>query len=212
MKFPATEWNMGVNCDQGAHSDVRVVVVHETQGSTIEGGISTLKSRSDGSAHEITGPDSRGKLRRVRLAQDNRILCHCGGQNSYTYGMEKVGISAWKKAFRLASKTERANIALAAYATAHALRRHDLPPRYLSIKTLSKGNVAADFRGWTYHRNCAYAFRTTTHTDPGVPGISWPHKRFKQLVRFYYLFPSVKETVSMREVRRKLREAKKRHP
>jgi hypothetical protein len=32
------------------------------------------------------------------------------------------------------------------------------------------------------------------------------------LVRFYYLFPHVRETVTMREVNKKLRDAKKRHP
>lgn len=211
MAFPKTEWNTGVRCDQGAQDGYNVVIVHETQGSTIEGGISTLKGRSDGSAHEIAGPDAHKRLRRVRLASADRILCHTGGQNTRTYGLEKVGISAWKKSFRLGWKLERQNIALAACLTAKALRRQNLPPRYLSIKRLKTRNHTSDFRGWTYHRNCSYAFRTTSHTDPGVPGVSWPHRRFKRLVRFYYFNRKVYEPVGMRRVRRWERKRKKAH-
>lgn len=210
-RFPHMEVNMGVSCDQGAQSRVKVVIVHETQGSTAEGAVATLKSRSDGSAHVVTGPDARKNLRRIRLANDFRILCHTGGQNVETYGVEKVGISAWKKAFRLASKVERDNISLAAFETANVLRRHKLGTRYLSVKKLKTGNDMNDFKGWTYHRNASYAFGTTSHTDPGVPGVSWPHGRFKRLVRFYYFHPTTNRVVTMREVRKWERSRRKSH-
>lgn len=200
--FPSWSTNMGVRCDQGAHDKVNVVIVHETQGATIEGGLSALKNRSDGSAHELVGPDAKGNFRRIRLASDFRILCHTGGQNTNTYGVEKAGISAWKKAFRLASKKERFNIALAAYVTAQALKRHDIPARYLGVKDLKRFSRAGAASGWTYHRDCSYAFGTTSHTDPGVPNVSWPHSRFKKLVRFYRQHPHVNHEVSMGDVRR----------
>lgn len=200
--FPKTENNYGVRCDQGYHGAYNTVVVHETQGSTIEGGIATLKSRSDGSAHIICGPSANGGFRRVKLAEYDRILCHTGGQNYKTVGVEKVGMSSWTKKFRMASKKERYNIALAAHTTANLLRHGKIPPRYLSIEDLKRVNDASGLKGWTYHRDCSYAFRTTTHTDPGIPGTSWPHVRFVDLVFYYYHNPTVDKPVSMRVVKR----------
>ena len=164
-----------------------------------------------GDAHEISGPDTKGRLRVVKLVDDlGKILCHTGGQNTGSVGVEKVGISAWKKAFRLASRTERRDINLAAFRTARNLKRIGAPPRYLSIKKLQTGNHVSDFTGWAYHRNCAFAFRTTTHTDPGIPGVTWPHGRFKTLVRYYYLFPGDRRLdVTPRMARKAIRQKKR---
>jgi hypothetical protein len=208
LKAPKPEENFGVNCVQG-EADPRVVIVHETQGTTVEGAVNTLKTRSDGSAHEVCGPDSRGRLRVVKLVKSLRtILCHTGGQNTGSVGVEKVGISAWKRAFRLASRTERRNISLTAFRTARNLHKIGSPPRYLGVRTLNRGSHVSDFRGWCYHADCTKAFGTTTHSDPGIKGISWPHKRFKTLVRFYYQFPGERDLdIGPRKARRRLRSA-----
>lgn len=211
QQFDVVHERGSVRCDQGSHGGaVRAVVVHETQGTSYSGGRSTLQTRPDGSAHLLAGWDN-GKLRIGRLAGDDRILCHTGGQNTGSIGVEKCGLSSWKIPFRLGIKNERILIAATAWLTAHELRKHGLPPRYLSIKRLKRTNDLNDNKGWTYHRNCAYAFRTTTHTDPGIPGVTWPHKRFKTYLEFYYHHPKRDEMVPWKEVRKWARRSKRRH-
>lgn len=219
VKFPELKhYPTKVKCYQGRGSDVTMVTVHETQGTTAAGGAATLTSRTDGSAHEVIGDAVKGApLTGYRLDEDLAVLCHTGGQNGtggrVNYGIEKAGISTWKKAFRLAFKEERDLIAFTAFRTAHVMLKWKIPNRYLSAAALDRaGDGFEDIKGWTYHRNHSLAFGTTNHTDPGIPNISWPHKRFETLVSYYYHNPTVRRVVSLREAKKALkRQRKERH-
>jgi hypothetical protein len=200
MRYPQIENLRGVACDSGQMPDPVAVVVHETQG----------RSFSSAVAHLVTGWDG-DKLRIGRLAEDDKQVCHCGGQNYRSIGIEKCGISSWKIPFRMGMKRERLLIGATAWLTARQLHKFSIPPRYLTIRRLSRSNHISECKGWTYHRSCSYAYRTTSHTDTGVPGVTWPHTRFRLYVLYYFHHPEVREYVSFRAVKKWYRRAKARH-
>ncbi len=181
----------GVSCHQGT-SKPFMITIHQTQSGDAEGAARYLKTRPDGSCHYVI--DSH---KGFKCAEDDAILCHVGGQNTGNIGIELAGYSTWT-ARTWRSSSNRRMVAYAAWLTARKMRQHDIPASFALEPARLPAN-RFDFGGVTTHRSLSLKYRTSTHTDPGL---GFPKKRFRKLVRFYKANPSVRRPVSMREIRR----------
>lgn len=163
-------------CRMGKRSldAIKWIVIHDTEGDTAEGGAYTLISRPDGSAHEIVGPDVT-----YVLAPPTEIMCHVGGFNTPTYGIEQPG----KASYTRAQWMERwAQLNRLAWRVAYWCVKLGLPPRYRTAEDLVAGKP-----GYTTHLQVTLSrLGSTTHTDPGRAFPFEGRRGVNALIRAWY--------------------------
>lgn len=163
MKLNQVHANHGVRCSGGPRTEkaIRLAVGHVSEGgyNNAPGVAAYLKTREDGSAHKINDDNAT-----IEIAPDNLITCHAGNCNAYSLGFELCGYSGGT--LRVWLKKHRMTLDRGAYQMAHAMVRHRIPLRMLTVRRIKNGARS----GWTWHKWASLGGIGTDHTDipPGT--------------------------------------------
>ena len=138
-------------------SDIKYVVIHDTEGATAEGGAMWFTNpASQGSANLVIDDDICYKT-----VPDLIIPWAAPPLNKIGFHIELAGYEHWTRAQWFAHITRMDN---AAYRTALRCMAHKIPIQFIDADMLKKG-----MHGITTHAEISAAFGQTNHTDPG-PG------------------------------------------
>jgi N-acetyl-anhydromuramyl-L-alanine amidase AmpD len=142
-------------------SAIDLVVIHDTEGTTAEGGAYTLTHRPDASTHVCVDDNNT-----FRVLPDTIIAWCVKSYNTHTIHVEQAGLAGWSEKGWLEKVR---TIRRAAYWTAYWMHRYNIPFRFRSVADLNAGRV----RGYTSHNNLSLSnISDSTHTDPG-PNYPW---------------------------------------
>lgn len=154
---------------------IRWIVIHDTEGSTTESGAYTLVTREDGSAHEIVGPGET-----YVIAPPGHIMCHVGGFNSPTYGIEQPGKASYSRKEWMKRWAQLNRLAWRVAYWCHQLK---LPPIYRTARDLKDRKP-----GYTTHLQVTLSgLGDTTHTDPGRAFPFDGRRGVKALIKLWYM-------------------------
>lgn len=152
-------------CNEGDRPDINVtkVVFHSTEGPNDAWGVARCMSGNgcSGSVQAIASSDVG-----VRLLSDRVVPCGAPPYNFPGVHIEQCGFSAWTRLTWFLPQNRRTIDRTAAW-IARALKRHNIPNEFGTIRTLKRRGQG--FLGFTPHRNVSKAFGESTHTDPGEP-------------------------------------------
>ena len=150
--------------------DIRLVVLHSTEGGTAESVARYFTTpQSGGSAHLVVDD-----LDCYRCLRNIDIPWGAPGANTAGFHIEQCGYARWTKAEWLEHDL---TLRRAAYKAALHANHFGIPLQWLSAAGLKRG-----LRGVTTHADCSQAFGGD-HTDPGP---FWPRRYFMRLVNGYY--------------------------
>lgn len=153
--------------------DVKLIVMHDTEGGTAESIAEYFTSPgSGGSAHLVVDDDKC-----YRTLANDVTPWGAPGANVDGFHIEQVGYAAWTSA-----EWEKHEQLLhrAAYKAAYHAHLFKIPPVFVDAAGLKAGKA-----GITTHAEVSLAFPNDAgnHHDPGT---GWPREKFMQLVRNYY--------------------------
>ncbi len=114
------------------------------------------KSAPRASAHYNIDDDSI-----VQSVKEGHVAWHGGGGNKRGIGLEHAGYARQSEAQWLDSYSTRM-LKRSAKLTAGICKRWNIPVKYVDREGLKRGE-----RGITTHNEITFAFRKSTHTDPG---------------------------------------------
>lgn len=135
----------------------KLIVVHSTEGSTPEGGATTLSGSTDVSAHLCVGQGVT-----YRIVPEDRGSCTVREPNPWTLNIEQAGFAAWAR-WRWLKNLD--TIKRTAFWIAWWQKKYGLPNRFRSTTALNAGKT----KGWTTHGALAASkWSSSTHTDPGT--------------------------------------------
>lgn len=138
-----------------AASLIKYVVLHDTEGSTAEGGAMWFTNPlSKGSANLVIDDDVCYKT-----VPDLVIPWAAPPLNTKGFHIEIAGFEHWNRAQWMAHTTRLDN---AAYRTALRCKEHQIPIQFIDAEMLLKGMT-----GITTHAEISAAWKQTDHTDPG---------------------------------------------
>jgi len=165
-----------------SQTDIKLVVIHSTEGSSAESGAITLSSRDDVSAHLCVGEGVT-----YRIVPEHLGACTVREPNAWTLNIEQTGFAYWS---RRAWLKRIDTIKRAAFWTAWWGIKYKLPGKYRSTKDLNAGKV----HGWTTHGALAASrWSTSTHSDPG------PNYPLFGRVSFAALLTSYRASIRLRK-------------
>jgi hypothetical protein len=151
-------------------SDVRLIVLHDTEGGTAESVARYFASpKAGGSTHLVV--DNYDCYRTLR---NEEVPWGAPGANQQGFHIEQCGYAKWSAPIWIRNTL---TLRRAAYKTAYHCQLFDIPPIFRKAAGLKAGAA-----GITTHAECSKAFGGD-HSDPGP---FWPRRVFMQLVRGYY--------------------------
>ncbi len=169
---------------------IGLIVIHDTEGSTAEGGARTLTTREDASAHLCV--DDRATF---RLVPELVIAWGTKGYNTPCLHIEQAGFARWSSREWL---RHFATIRRSAYWAAVWTARYKIPARFRTTADLNAGRI----RGITTHQNVSLSkLSDSTHTDPGPNYPLVGQRSFFALLRFYRAGLKLRILPRPREVR-----------
>jgi N-acetyl-anhydromuramyl-L-alanine amidase AmpD len=138
-------------------TDIRWIVIHSMEA----GEASTTAENVAGWFAGSSAPKASAHYSIVQSVKEHDIAWHAGGGNRYGIGLEHAGYARqtrnqWLDAFSMRMLKRSAKL------TADICKRWDIPVKYVDRAGLKRGEY-----GITYHREITYAFRKSTHVDPG---------------------------------------------
>lgn len=153
-------------------NDVRLIVMHSTEGGTAES-IAHYFSQSNagGSAHLVVDDNAC-----YRCLPNNIVPWGAPGANTQGFHIEQCGYAAWTKdEWEKHDKT----IERAAFKAAYHCKLFGIPARFVDAAGLKAGK-----RGITTHAEVSKAWPNDAgnHHDPGT---GWPRDEFIQRVKDY---------------------------
>jgi hypothetical protein len=156
VKRPEVQYDGREHVDShGAHVPVRIIL-HDTESHDVAGikdlrGIAEFWDRQNEGYGAHIGIDKEGNT--ARYVRDKEIAWHTGGRNTGSLGIELIGFARFGFA---GWRVRRRQLDKAARWLAFWSQEYDIPLR---------PDVE---RGVSTHRAQSLAFRTSTHTDPGL--------------------------------------------
>ena len=151
MSLPVLKWLPSPNFTQGRVSAVRLVVIHDCQGS-YEGSIATFRNKASGvSAHIVLKEDGSEATQMVRFEDKAWHVCSF---NSVAIGLEMAGFEA--RGYVDSEWQSEANMC------AYLLHRFKLPVRW------AEGGAGAGFC-----RHYDLGTKGGGHTDPTMDPVLW---------------------------------------
>lgn len=154
-------------------SDIRWVVLHDTEGGTAKNVARYFAGLTDGtpegSAHLVVDETDC-----YRCLKNTEIPWGAPGANAQGFHVEQCGFARWSA---VVWSQHRRTLHRAAYKTAFHCRLFGIPPVFVMAAELKAGR-----RGVTTHAECTKAFGGS-HSDPGR---FWPRWLFMRAVRDYY--------------------------
>jgi N-acetyl-anhydromuramyl-L-alanine amidase AmpD len=150
---------------------INLVVIHDTEGTTAEGGAYTLTHRTDASTHVVVDD-----AHTFRVLPDTIIAWCVKSYNTPTIHVEQAGLASWSTmTWRDRVKTIRR----AAWWAAYWMREYNIPFVFRSVADLNSGRIS----GYTSHNNLSLStLSDSTHTDPGP---NYPWAMLKTLITYY---------------------------
>lgn len=154
-------------------SDIRLIVLHSTEGGNAEGVARYFTNASSGgSAHLVVDNQHC-----YRTLDNDDIPWGAPGANTDGFHIEQCGYAAWTNAEWTANK---ATLLRAAYKTAFHCHKFHIPPTFVDAKGLKAGK-----KGVTTHAEVSKAFPNNSGNNHD-PGTGWPRSYFMTAVRRYY--------------------------
>jgi N-acetyl-anhydromuramyl-L-alanine amidase AmpD len=139
----------------GSHRPTRIILhdteSHDTKGLTDLKGIAEFWDRQDEGFGAHVGVDAEGNS--ARYVNDEQIAWHTGGRNTGSLGIEMIGFASFSL---LKWRRRKAQMEKVARWLAYWSSEYGIP---------LERNVE---HGVSTHRAQSLAFRTSTHTDPGI--------------------------------------------
>lgn len=150
-------------------SQIRLVVMHDTEGGTARSVARYFASRSArASTHWVVD-----ETRAVRCLADDVVPWGAPGANTDGIHIEQCGFASWS---RVTWYRHQATLKRAAWVAARASVDHRVPVRWLTDRQLRDGVS----EGFTTHAQVSRVFRGSGHWDPGK---GWPARYFLWLVK-----------------------------
>lgn len=151
-------------------ADIRIIVIHDTEGGTAESIARYFSTPSSGGSTHLVVDDNYC----YRCLRDDDIPWGAPGANLNGFHIEQCGFARWTN---IIWSKHRKTLERAAYKTALHCRKYGIPPYFIVADELKHGKS-----GVTTHAEVSKAYGGT-HTDPG-PG--WPRYYFMRRVRSWY--------------------------
>ncbi len=151
-------------------SDIRYVVMHDTEGGTSRSIAQYFQSQSAGGSAHLTVDDNAC----YRSLGNDVIPWGAPGANQHGFHIEQCGYAKWSAVIW---KSHLNTLKRAAYKAAFHCHKFGLPPVFIRAAELQQGA-----EGITTHAECTKAFGGS-HTDPGA---LWPRTLFMAFVKKYY--------------------------
>lgn len=160
--YPAT-------CSSGKRSmdKVNLIVLHSTEGDSINGAIGTFAAEGAGGSTQIVA----GEKGAVRILPDDVIPCGAPGANTQGLHIEMVGFANWSTSQWM---TRQKTLACAARNVADWCAKYGIPARFVDAAALLQGAS-----GITTHVEVSKAWKKSNHYDPGP---SFPLSHFLSMV------------------------------
>ena len=142
-------------------SQVRYIVLHDTEGSTAQGAAAYFTTEASGGSSNVVVDDKEC----YRTLDDLVIPWGAPPLNTSGFHIEQAGFAAWSTAEWMAHE---ATITRAAYKAALRCQRFSIPPVVLNVSQLRADFALHSPRGGVVtHATISAAFHDSTHTDPG---------------------------------------------
>jgi len=166
-EYPHLKWVPPRSWTNANRTSVQLIVIHTTEGSShansAEDGAAYDQRRTDGvSAHYYVDSDS--VIQCVHTADIAHTAMTAGNRRGIHY--ELCGRASWSAA------TWRGEYALAMLRRAAAQVAIDARDWKIPVRYVSSDQVRNGVGGLCGHREITYAFKESTHTDPG-PNFPW---------------------------------------
>jgi hypothetical protein len=153
-------------------SQIRLIVLHDTEGSTAQGAASWFQNpASQGAAHFCLDANHC-----YRTCDPTTVAFGAPGANEDGLHFEQAGFASWTRQQWLT--LGRGTIERTAYRTALWADKLGIPARWLTDKQLANGTA----KGFTTHRQITRVLPGGTHTDPGQ---NYPRDIFMARCRYW---------------------------
>lgn len=154
-------------------SDIKLIVLHSTEGGTAAGVAHYFTQESSGGSAHLVVDD----VACFRTLNNEDVPWGAPGANTDGFHIEQCGYAAWTNAEWTVHK---ATLLRAAYKTAYHCHLFKIPPVFITAAGLKAGK-----KGITTHAEVSKAFPNNAgnHHDPGT---GWPRSYFMTAVRRYY--------------------------
>jgi len=151
--------------------DIRLIVMHDTEGGTAESIARYFASASAGGSTHLVVDD----VECYRCLANTMVPWGAPGANYQGFHIEQCGYARWSAVIW---RSHLRTLKRAAYKAAFHCVKFDIPAVFLDAVDLKAGR-----KGITTHAECTKAFGPSSgHTDPGP---FWPRRLFMSLVRKY---------------------------
>lgn len=178
-----TERPRSIELIQAAHftranrSEIRWVILHTMEAreaSTTALAVANWFAGRSGAAPHASAHYCIDDTRVIRCVESQHVAWHAPGANRYGIGIEHAGyarqsLAQWEDDFSTKM------LKLSAIITAQECQRYNIPIRYVDREGLRNG-----VRGISTHNEVTWAWRKSSHTDPGK---NFPMEHYLDLVR-----------------------------